>query len=179
MSETTEPTSEATDETPEETTAEEGAPDATESDAEPAVEHESETERSVAEGPRSVAFEAAADALADVFDLDRRRGETITDLETAETEDGRQLVATVERSRATALRHRVKGAKRVGRRVGGGAAVLGTLAAVAYLAFTVRRVLNGGRGESEESETGDELGEDGGDGTSLDEPHAIDDSSPQ
>lgn len=172
MSETTEPTSEAT----EETTAAEDAPDATESDAEPAVEHESETERSVAEGLRSVAFETAADALADVFDLDRRRGETITDLETAETEDGRQLVATVERSRATALRHRVKNAKRVGRRVGGGAAVLGTLAAAAYLAFTVRRVLSGRR---EESETNEESEEGGDDEISLDEPHAIDDSSPQ
>lgn len=171
MSETTDHTTESTNDR----TAQD-APDATEDDAEPAVEPEDEIEQTVAEGPQSVDFETAAAALADVFDLDRRSGETITDLETAETEDGRQVVATVERSRATALRHRVDRAKRTGRRVGGAAGVLGTLAAATYLVLTVRRFLRGGR--RDEPEGRDEESEDD-DGTALDEPHAIDESSPQ
>ena len=78
-------------------------------------------------GPRAVDFETATAVLTDVFDIDGRRGETITDLRTTETDEGRQLVATVENSRSTMLSHRLSSAKQTGRRIGSGAAVLAVL----------------------------------------------------
>lgn len=90
------------------------------------------------EGRRAVPFERAADRLEDVFDVDPRRGETISDVETAEDEEGRQLIATVERSRTTAIRERVRTAARTGRRVGRLAFAFGALAAVAYAVLRER-----------------------------------------
>jgi hypothetical protein len=106
---------------------------------------ESENDEPVAEepaseeGPRAIAFEKAVEKLAPDFEIDGRKGETITDLETTETEDGRQVVATVETSRSTMLSHRVASAKRTGRRAGIRAALLGALAAVVYAVFAGRR----------------------------------------
>ena len=94
-------------------------------------------------GPRAVDFETATAVLTDVFDIDSRRGETITDLRTTETDEGRQLVATVENSRSTMLSHRLSSTKQTGRRIGSGAAVLAVLAVVGYVVFTVRRLLGG------------------------------------
>ncbi|MFC6835321.1 hypothetical protein [Halomarina ordinaria] len=93
--------------------------------------HEEETETPV-EGPRSTPFETATEALATVFDIDPRRGETITDLRTSDTDEGRQLVAEVERSRKTAVRARVADAKRTAQRVGSLALVLAVVGAVVY-----------------------------------------------
>lgn len=183
MTETTEPPADRADDDP---TTETGTEAAVETgvttDAEADAEFESgsdsdfdieETDESGdgGEGRRTVAFETAADALADVFELDRRSGETITDLETSETGEERQLVATVERSRSAALRHRLASAKRTGRRVGSGAAVLGALAATAYVVLTLRRLL--GDGGADDADYGDSY--EGA--TTLDEPHAIDESS--
>ena len=78
------------------------------------------TEASVADGPRAADLETVTTELADAFDVDGRRGETITDLRTTETDDGRQVVATVEQSRSTMIGHRLDDAKRSGKRVGGG-----------------------------------------------------------
>lgn len=69
-------------------------------------------ETNVADGPRTVDFETATAALTDVFEIDSRRGETITDLRTTAIGEGRQLVATVEKSRSTMLSHRLGTAKR-------------------------------------------------------------------
>lgn len=96
-------------------------------------------EDTLPEGVRAVAFETAADRLADLFDIDSRRGETIADLETTETDQGRQLVATVTRSRRAAVRERVRSATETGRRVGRGMGILGSIAAVGYVYYRVRR----------------------------------------
>ena len=93
--------------------------------------------------PRAVDFETATAALTEVFDIDGQRGETITDLRTTETDEGRQLVATVENSRSTKLRYRLNSAKQTGRRVGSGAAAFAVLASMGYVVFTVRRLLGG------------------------------------
>lgn len=112
-----------------------------ESEHDEPVAEESEGESE--EGPRAIAFEKAVEKLAPDFEIDGRKGETITDLETTETEDGRQVVATVETSRSTMLSHRVASAKRTGRRVGIRAAFLGALAAVVYAVFAGRRRVGG------------------------------------
>jgi hypothetical protein len=185
MTETTEPPADRADddlttETETEAAVETGATTDAEADAEFEsgstsdfdVEETDESESGdEGEGRRTVAFETAADALANVFELDRRSGETITDLETSETGEERQLVATVERSRSAALRHRLASAKRTGRRVGSGAAVLGVLAATAYVVLTLRRFL--GDGKADDADHGDSY--EGA--ATLDEPHAIDESS--
>ena len=80
------------------------------------------------ESERAVAFEEATDTLAETFAIDARSGETITELATTETEDGRQLVATVERTRRTAIAARLADARRAGRRLGVVALVLGVVA---------------------------------------------------
>ncbi|MFC5970878.1 hypothetical protein ACFPYI_05980 [Halomarina salina] len=83
------------------------------------------------EGERAVDFSEATGTLAETFDIDSRKGETITDLETVESEEGRQLVATVEHRRRTALKARFDSARRTGRRVGTVALVLGIVALAA------------------------------------------------
>ena len=96
-------------------------------------DRESKQEREgaeVSDGPRAVAFKTATEALTDVFEIDGRAGETITDLQTTKTDEGRQLVATVEKSHSTLLSHRLNSAKQTGRRVGGTATVLAALAAL-------------------------------------------------
>ena len=132
------------------TTSETNTPD--ENDRELEQERE-ETE--VADGPRAVAFETATEALTDVFEIDGRAGETITDLQTTKTDEGHQLVATVEKSRSTLLSHRLNSAKRTGRRVGGTATVLAALATLAYVVLTARRLLGGGD-DAYEDETGED-----------------------
>lgn len=87
------------------------------------------------EGERAVSFETATGTLAETFDIDARKGETITDLSTVETEDGQQLVATVEHRRRTALSARLADARRVGRRVG----FVALLGGIAALALSARR----------------------------------------
>ncbi|MWG36670.1 hypothetical protein [Halomarina oriensis] len=88
------------------------------------------------EGERAISFGDATGTLAESFDIDAHKGETITDLSTVETEDGQQLVATVEHRRRTALSARLADARRTGRRVGTVALLVG-IAAVAISA--VRR----------------------------------------
>ena len=83
------------------------------------------------EGERAVDFGSATRTLTETFDIDARKGETITDLSTVESEEGRQLVATVEHSRRTALAARLASAKRTGRRLGTLALVLGIVALAA------------------------------------------------
>lgn len=112
-----------------------------------------ETEAPVADGPRAADFETVTAELADAFDIDGRRGETITDLRTTETDDGRQVVATVEKSRSTMVTHRLDDAKRSGKRVGGGAAILAFLAGVAYAVFAARRLLGSDGDETREDDT--------------------------
>ena len=113
-------------------------------------------ESGVADGPRAADFETVTAALADVFDIDGRRGETITDLRTTETDEGRQVVATVGQSRSTMIDHRLDDAKRTGKRVGGGAAVLAFLASVAYVVFAVRQLLGEDGDDGREDDTGPE-----------------------
>ncbi|MFD1512691.1 hypothetical protein [Halomarina rubra] len=98
---------------------------------------EEEPEEEQFEGERAVTFGEAAGSLAETFDIDARSGETITDLSTVETEDGRQLVATVERRRRTAIGARLADARRTGRRLGTVAILLGA-AAVALSALRSR-----------------------------------------
>lgn len=95
------------------------------------------------DGPRAIAFETATETLASAFEIDGRQGETITDFETIETEEGRQLVATVETSRSTMLSHRLASAKRTGRRAGIRAAFFGALAAIVYAVVAGRRRFGG------------------------------------
>jgi hypothetical protein len=95
------------------------------------VEEEEDSEQGDSEefeSERAVAFEEATDTLAETFAIDARSGETITELATTETEDGRQLVATVERTRRTAIAARLADARRAGRRLGVVALVLGVVA---------------------------------------------------
>ena len=99
------------------------------------MDDEQETEREEPfEGERAVSFDAATGTLAETFDVNARKGETITDLSTVETDEGRQLVATVEHRRRTALSARFADAKRTGRRLGTVALVLGVVA-IALSAF--------------------------------------------
>ncbi|WP_049899151.1 hypothetical protein [Halococcus agarilyticus] len=112
-----------------------------------------EAEAPAADGPRAADFETVTAQLADAFDIDGRRGETITDLRTTETDDGRQVVATVEKSRSTMVGHRLDDAKRTGKRVGGGTAILAFLAGVAYAVFAARRLLGSDGDETREDET--------------------------
>ncbi|WP_254535973.1 hypothetical protein [Halomarina litorea] len=120
-------------------------------------EQPEESERDAREGKRAVSFERATEALAEAFDIDRRRGETIADLETTETDQGRQLIATVERRRTTAVREKVRSAKRTGRRVGRTASVLGMLAAVAYGVRRARRFRRGTSGQDDEQTAGADI----------------------
>ena len=113
-------------------------------------------ESGVVDGPRAADFETVTAALADVFDIDGRRGETIADLRTTETDEGRQVVATVEQSRSTMIDHRLADAKRTGKRVGGGGAVLAFFAGVAYAVFTARRLLGEDGDDAREDDTGPE-----------------------
>jgi hypothetical protein len=101
------------------------------------VADDEETPEEQFESERAATFGGAADTLAETFDIDARSGETITDLSTVETEDGRQLVATVERRRRTAIAARLADARRTGRRVGTLALILG-VAAVALSAMRSR-----------------------------------------
>jgi hypothetical protein len=91
-------------------------------------EDEGEQEEETFERERAVAFDEAAETLAETFDIDARKGETIDELSTVETEDGRQLVATVEKHRRTAFAARLSDARRTGRRVGTVALLLGIVA---------------------------------------------------
>jgi hypothetical protein len=123
-----------------------------EQEQKPEQEHE---ELEATDGARVADFGTAAEALTDIFDIDGRRGETITDLHTTTTDDGRQLVATVEKSRSTMLSHRLNSAKRTGRRVGGGATVLAALAVVVYIVLTARRLLSSDGSDAHEDDEGD------------------------
>ena len=91
------------------------------------MDEEEETTEEPFEGERTVDFGSATKTLAETFDIDSRKGETITDLETVDSEEGRQLVATVEHRRRTALAARLASAKRTGRRVGTVALLLGVV----------------------------------------------------
>jgi hypothetical protein len=106
-----------------------------------AADVEEEEDAEEFERERAVAFEEATDTLAETFAIDARSGETITELATTETEDGRQLVATVDRRRRTAIaarqappprpappHARLADARRAGRRLGVVALVLGVVA---------------------------------------------------
>ena len=115
--------------------------------------HEAEeAKETVADGPRAADFETVTAALADVFDIDGRHGETITDLRTTETDEGHQVVATVEQSRSTMVSHRLDDAKRTGKRVGGSAAVLAFFAGVVYAVFAARGLLGGDSDEMYEDD---------------------------
>lgn len=148
----------ATDEREDERATEERAAEEAEEGRKAQNEQTEETEQGARdEGRRAVSFERATEALAEAFGIDRRRGETITDLETTETEQGRQLVATVKRRRTTAVREKVRSAKRTGRKVGRAASVLGTLAAVAYGVRRARRLRRGKSGEDGERAGGADI----------------------
>lgn len=112
-------------------------------------EEESASEESF-EGERAVDFASATGTLAETFDIDARKGETITDLSTVETEEGRQLVATVEHSRRTALGARLASARRTGRRLGIVALVLGVVG-LALSAFRRSRRSDGLNVDTDES----------------------------
>jgi len=99
------------------------------------MDEEEEQSEDAFEGERAVSFKTATGTLAETFDIDARKGETITDLSTVETEDGQQLVATVEHRRRTALSARLADARRVGRRVG----FVALLGGIAALALSARR----------------------------------------
>ena len=122
-------------------TSETNTPSETDENHQELEQEREETE--VTDGPRAVAFETATEALTDVFEIDGRSGEIITDLQTTKTDEGRQLVATVEKSRSTMLSHRLNNAKRTARRIGGIATVLAALAALAYVVLTARRLSSG------------------------------------
>lgn len=132
-----------------------GTAETTEDDS----ETHTESADSATEGPRAVAFETATAKLSEVFEVDGRRGETITDLRTTETDEGRQLVATVEESRSTMVSHRLDSARRTGRRAGSRIAVLAGLAAVGYVVLALRRLF-GGDGDAAEEYADDPASDD-------------------
>jgi hypothetical protein len=122
---------------------------------------------------RAVPFESATAHLSEVFDVDARQGETITDLETRETDEGRRLVAEVSRSRRTAVRERIRSARRTGRRVGTTAGTIAILLAVAYGLRRGRRRLGRRTGSAEATDAEEESETD----ISIDEPKRADGGS--
>ena len=111
-------------------------------------------ETGTVDGPRTIDFDTARTALSDAFGIDERRGDTITNLHTTETDEGRQLVATVEKSRSTMLNYRLDSAKRTGQRAGIGASVIAVLAVVVYVVLTTRKLF-GNSGQEDDVERGE------------------------